>query len=153
MLFFSLSEYSLPSWEKTAFLLDFVQSPTPTPPQFGQLVQLFSDVEVQDLKDSLWLEPAYVIYMPPKKQLKVQINANYLEEIGSFIDQKCTSWKCDKKFGQGLPPPVYRWLISSNRRSSDSWSRYEAACEKDLSTICKKKEELLRQIKSNKILQ
>ena len=27
-----------------------------------------------------------------------------VEEIDSFIDQKCTSWKCDKKIGQGPPP-------------------------------------------------
>ena len=33
-------------------LLDFVQITSP-PPQFGQLVQLFSDVKIQDLKVSL----------------------------------------------------------------------------------------------------
>ena len=50
---------------KNCFSFRFVQSPPPTPPQFGQLVQLFSDVEVQNLKDSLWLKPAYVIYIIP----------------------------------------------------------------------------------------
>ena len=38
-----------------------------------------------------------------KKQFKVRI-ISILQEIDSFIDQKCTSWKCDKKFGQGPPP-------------------------------------------------
>ena len=47
------------SWEKTAVLLDFVQI-TSRPPHFGQLVQLFSDVEIQDLKVSLELK--YYMY-------------------------------------------------------------------------------------------
>ena len=37
---------------KIAILLDFVQITSPPSPQFGQLVQLFSDVEIQDLKVS-----------------------------------------------------------------------------------------------------
>ena len=39
-------------------LLDFVQitSPLPPSPQFEQLVQLFSDIEIQDLKVSLGLK-------------------------------------------------------------------------------------------------
>ena len=36
--------------------------PTPSP-QFGQLVQLFSDVEIQDLKVSLGLKILYVQYI------------------------------------------------------------------------------------------
>ena len=44
---------------KTAVLLDFVQI---TFPQFGQLVQLFSDVEIQDLKVSLGLKILYILY-------------------------------------------------------------------------------------------
>ena len=43
--------------------------PPPTSPKFGRLVQLFSDVEIQDLKDSL----LYYILYNLKKQLKVQI--------------------------------------------------------------------------------
>ena len=36
---------------------------TPPPcPQFGQLVQLFSDVKIQELKVSLGLEILYIIY-------------------------------------------------------------------------------------------
>ena len=38
------------SAEKTAILLDIVQITSPPSPQFGQLVQLFSDVKIQDLK-------------------------------------------------------------------------------------------------------
>ena len=34
----------------------------PPPPHFGQLVQLFSDVEIQDLKDSLGLKMLHVYY-------------------------------------------------------------------------------------------
>ena len=45
---------------KTAVLLDFVQI---TFPQFGQLVQLFSDVEIQDLKDNLGLKVLYVLFI------------------------------------------------------------------------------------------
>ena len=41
-----------------------------------------------------------------KKQFKVQI-IGILEEILSFIDQKCTSWKCDKNLGRALPPPSF----------------------------------------------
>ena len=47
-----------------------------------------------------------------KKQFKVQI-ISILEEIDSFIDQKCTSWKCDKKFGQ-VPPPRSFGKIQKN---------------------------------------
>ena len=34
-----------------------------SPPQVGQLVQLFPDVEIQDLKDSLGLKLLYVLYV------------------------------------------------------------------------------------------
>ena len=37
---------------KTAILLDIVQITSPPSPQFGQLVQLFSDVKIQDLNIS-----------------------------------------------------------------------------------------------------
>ena len=38
-----------------------------------------------------------------KKQFKVQI-ISILEEIDSFIDQKCTSLECGKKIKKGRPP-------------------------------------------------
>ena len=41
-----------------------------------------------------------------KKQFKVQI-IGILEEADSFIDQKRTSWKCDKKFGEGPSPLIW----------------------------------------------
>ena len=37
--------------------------PLASPPQVGQLVQLFPDVEIQDLKDSLGLKLLYVLYV------------------------------------------------------------------------------------------
>ena len=37
------------------------ESPPPLP-QFGQLVKLFSDVEIQDLKVSLELKILYILY-------------------------------------------------------------------------------------------
>ena len=50
--------------------------------QFGQLVQLFFDVEIQDLKVSLGLKILYILCNTrTKKQLKVQI---ILEQIDSF---------------------------------------------------------------------
>ena len=80
--FSSIRKLGTFSWENTDFLLDFVQitsPPTHTPsPQFGQLVQLFSDVEIQDLKDSL----LYYILYNLKKQLKVQI-IGISEEMGA----------------------------------------------------------------------
>ena len=45
-------------------LLDIVQITSPTPsPQFGQLVQLFFNVEIQDLKVSLGLKILYILYI------------------------------------------------------------------------------------------
>ena len=46
---------------KTAILLGFVQI-TSTPPPKGQLVQLFSEVKIQDLKISLGLRIIYSIH-------------------------------------------------------------------------------------------
>ena len=78
---------------KKAVLLDSVQI---TSPQFGQLVQLvqlFSNVKIQDLKVSLGLKILYIhynilyiyyIYIQPKKQLKVQY-IGIFEEIDSFV--------------------------------------------------------------------
>ena len=48
--------------EKTAVLLEFVQITSPPSPQFGKLVQLFSDVKIQDLKISLGLRIIYSIH-------------------------------------------------------------------------------------------
>ena len=39
------------------------KSPFPPSPQFGQLVQLFSDVEIQYLNDSLGLKILYVLFI------------------------------------------------------------------------------------------
>ena len=50
------------SAEKTAILLDIVQITSPPSPQFGQLVQLFSDVKIQDLKVSLELKILCILY-------------------------------------------------------------------------------------------
>ena len=41
----------------------FVQITSPPSPQFVKLVQFFSDVEIQDLKDSLGLKILYVLYI------------------------------------------------------------------------------------------
>ena len=76
---------------KTADLLDFVQITSPPPPsrKFGQLVTLFSDVKIQDLKVSLDLKILYIlynmlyIYNLNKKQLKIQI-IGILEGVDSF---------------------------------------------------------------------
>ena len=77
--------------KKFAVLLDFVQiTSPPPPPPFGQLVQLFSDVEIQDLKVSLGLKMLCIlyiilyIYIQPKINLKVQI-IGILEEINSGL--------------------------------------------------------------------
>ena len=52
--------------------MDFVQI---TSHQFGQLVQLFSDVEIQDLKFNLGLKILYIHYIiQPKKQQTVPNN-------------------------------------------------------------------------------
>ena len=75
--------------EKTAVLLDFVQITSPAPsPQFGQLVQLFSDVGIQDLKESIGLKILYVLYFIPyiynlKKQFKVRIQLHGIDTIQS----------------------------------------------------------------------
>ena len=45
--------------EKKCFLLDFGQITSPSP-QFGQLVQLYSDVDIQDLKASLGLKILFI---------------------------------------------------------------------------------------------
>ena len=57
--------------EKNAF---FLALPELTPSlQFGQHVQLFSDVEIQDLQVSLGLEILYILYIYNLKQFKVKI--------------------------------------------------------------------------------
>ena len=43
--------------------MDFVQITSPPFPQFRQLVQLFSEVEIQDLNDSVGLKILYVLYI------------------------------------------------------------------------------------------
>ena len=95
--------------EKKCFLLDFVQITFPPPsPNLDNLYKLTtSDIEIQDLIVSLGLKILYVlyiIYVQPKTKFKVQI-ISILEEIDSFIDQKCTSWKCAKKWAEPSPLP------------------------------------------------
>ena len=71
-------------------LLFWILSELPPSPPFGQLVQLFSDVEIQDLKVSLGLKMLCIlyiilyIYIQPKINLKVQI-IGILEEINSGL--------------------------------------------------------------------
>ena len=48
-----------------------------------------------------------------KKQFKVQIIV-ILEKIDSFTYQKCTSWKGDKKNGQGPPTPRHPASFGQN---------------------------------------
>ena len=61
----------------------------PSSPKLGQRVQLFSEVGIQDLKDSLGLKMLYVLYIiipyiyNLKKQFKVQI-IGILDERDSF---------------------------------------------------------------------
>ena len=45
------------------WILSKLHSPRPPSPQFGQLVQLFSDIQIQDLKDSLGLKILYVLHI------------------------------------------------------------------------------------------
>ena len=59
----------------------------------------------------------YTIHIQPKKQFKVQI-IGILEEIGSFIDQKCTSWKCEKNLGRA-PPHLDKILKNSSTFSGE----------------------------------
>ena len=76
--------------EKLLFFCILSQLPTPPPPflQFGQIVQLFSDVKIQDFKVSLELKTLYILYnilyiCNLKKQLKVRY-IGIFEEIDSF---------------------------------------------------------------------
>ena len=57
----------------------------PSSHQFGQLVQLFSAVEIHDLKVSKVkiVKILYTIYIEPKNKFKVQI-LGILKEIDSF---------------------------------------------------------------------
>ena len=47
----------------------FCPNHLPPSPQFGQLVQLFSDVEIQDLKVRRGLKILYIIYVKKQKKL------------------------------------------------------------------------------------
>ena len=72
----------------------------------------FSSVEIQNFKVSLGLKRLYILHITLciyiynlKKQFKVKI-IGILEEIDSS-SQKCTSWICAEKFGQGPPPLIW----------------------------------------------
>ena len=95
---------------KNCFSFRFCPKSTPHTPPIWTTCTTFlrrrsSKFERQFMTKTSICNIYHTIYIPPKKQLKVQINANYLEEIVSFIDQKCTSWKCDKKILAGPSPP------------------------------------------------
>ena len=90
------------SRKKAAVLLDFVQI---TSPQFGQL---FSDVEIQDLKVNWGLKIPYILYKQPKHNLKSKSLA-FLNRKNPLIDQKCTSSKGAKNSGTD-PPKKGQWL-------------------------------------------
>ena len=63
-----------------------ITSAPPPSPKFGQLLQRFADVEIQDLKVSLGLKILYIHYniiYNLKKQLKIQY-IGIFEEIDSF---------------------------------------------------------------------
>ena len=79
----------------------------PHSPQFGKLVQLFSDVEIQDLKVSLGLKILYIHY-----------NILYIQPKNRF-------WKGDKNFRQGPPLPSFEQTPNEQqlffRKPSHSW--------------------------------
>ena len=75
--------------------MDFVKITFPPPsPNLDNLYKLTtSDIEIQDLIVSLGLKILYVLYITyvyTKTKFKVPI-IGILEEIDSFIDEKCTS--------------------------------------------------------------
>ena len=51
------------SWEKKLIFFWILSKLPPPFPQFRQLVQLFSEVEIQDLNDSVGLKILYVLYI------------------------------------------------------------------------------------------
>ena len=84
----------------------FWHCPNYPSPQLGQLVQLFSDDKIQDLKVSLGPKILYILcILNLKKQLKVQIII-ILEEIDFFYWPKMHFLKICQKIGQG-PPPLF----------------------------------------------
>ena len=86
----------------------FWNCPNYPSPQFGQLVQLFSDDKIQDLKVSLGPKLLYILCISNlKNQLKVQIII-ILEEIDFFYWPKMHFLKICQKIGQGPPTPLIR---------------------------------------------
>ena len=79
--------YGTFSWEKNDFVLDFVQiiSTHPLSPKFGQLVQLFSDVEIQDLKVSLGLKILYIYNLKKQFKDKMMILLDQQREVRANI--------------------------------------------------------------------
>ena len=57
--------------------------PNSPSPKFGQIVQIFTEVGIQELKVSFGLKILYTKYIQPKQQCKVQI-IGISEEIDSF---------------------------------------------------------------------
>ena len=67
--------------DKKCFLSGIV--PNSPSPKFGQIVQIFTEVGIQELKVSFGLKILYTKYIQPKQQCKVQI-IGISEEIDSF---------------------------------------------------------------------
>ena len=85
--------------------MDFVQITSPPSPQFGQLVQLFSDVEIQDLKVSLGLKVLYILYLYNlKDSSKLKLLA--LEEVDSFFTKNAPLENVPKNLDRASPPLI-----------------------------------------------
>ena len=95
--------------KKNCCSFGFCPNYLPPSPQFGHLVQFFSNVKIQNLKVSLGLKLLYIhddiLYIQPKKkQFKVQ-TIGILEEKDSYYWPKMHLWKCGKKIWQPPRPP------------------------------------------------
>ena len=100
--------------------------PFPPSPQFGQLVQLFSDVKIQDLKVSLELKIKYVLYnilyiYNLKNSLKFRLLA-FWRKLTPFIDQKCFYEKVQNFLAKALhPSPPHLDKIQKNSSFSSGY--------------------------------
>ena len=72
-----------------------LELPPPRPPNSVNLYNFFSDIEIQDLKESK--NTIYTMYIQPKNSLMFKLLAFWKKET-PFLGQKC------KKIGQGPPP-------------------------------------------------
>ena len=112
----------------------WILSKLPPLPQFGQLVQLFSDVEIEDLKVSWGLKILYIHYnILYIYNLKIQFKLlSFWRKKTPIIDQQCTYEKVpEKNLGRALPPPSDLDKIQKNS-SFFSGSRPLHAPESDV---------------------